>query len=195
MYCCLRASRSVPQKTLRIICNEVDKLIQRGKRKQPNNLIDFLKESANFNGVGKFDPHEVLSLHFDQETPNCFAISLNIVDDNKRVNHFLSAVGEGLYFAKLIERTLDKNGDLTSILHAADVVWVGVEFSKKWLDNDREREESIREAAVLLGQSEGILEIPPPRDLPSLDPIKAAYIQECWATMALNRAGIDVFIE
>ncbi|EYU18764.1 hypothetical protein ABFS82_09G049400 [Erythranthe guttata] len=306
----LEGESQLPQKTLRNICNEVDKLIQIGKKKQPNNLIDFLKVSANFNGVGKFDPREVLSLHFDHETPNCWslpvmtltaiAISLNIVDANKRVNRFLSAVGEGLYFAKLIERTLDKNGDLTSILHAADVVWVGVEFSRKWLDNDlqdasvgggspnetlqklsriaddifttemndplmqnplywplkviaarsmyrvtqtillshtnndsqtdeelferlsvmisdilaacltnlvpdvilkshsnviEEREESVRGTAVLLGQSEGILKIPPPRDLPSLDPIKAAYIKECRATMALNRPGIDVFIE
>ncbi|KAK6123214.1 hypothetical protein DH2020_043038 [Rehmannia glutinosa] len=140
----LEGEAELPKGTLKNICNEVDKLIQIGKKKQSDNLIELLKKSVNFNGVREFDSNEIRSLH-SQEPPNCWslpvvtltsiAISLPDITDDKS-NRLLSAVSEGLYFAKLIEKSLDRNGDLTSVRHTADVVWVGVELYRKWQDKD-----------------------------------------------------------
>ncbi|KAK6117946.1 hypothetical protein DH2020_048309 [Rehmannia glutinosa] len=140
----LEGEAELPKRTLKNISNEVDKLIQIGKKKQSDNLIELLKKSVNFNGAREFDSNEIRSLH-SQEPPNCWslpvvtltsiAISLPDITDDKS-NRLLSAVSEGLYFAKLIEKSLDRNGDLTSVCHTADVVWVGVELYRKWQDKD-----------------------------------------------------------
>ncbi|KAL7139640.1 hypothetical protein ABFS83_09G066700 [Erythranthe nasuta] len=298
----LEGESELPQKTLTYICNEVDKLIQIGTKKQSKNLIKLLSTSANFNGVREFDTNKVPSLQSSREPPNCWslpvvtltsiAISIPKIADHKP-NQLLSAVSEGLYFAKLVDKSLDINGDLTSIRHAADVVWVGVELSKKWQDKDLKnanlegrshmetvqklsdiaekivaefvtetkdhptmrnplnwpvkviaarsmyrvtqnillahdsetneelferlsimisdvmaacltnlvrvitfkchdnsvngREESVRQAAILFGESEEILEILQLRELPKLDAEKAANIEEWRAFMELNQ--------
>ncbi|KAL9155666.1 hypothetical protein ABFS82_09G019900 [Erythranthe guttata] len=297
----LEGESGLPQKTLKNICNEADKLIQKGRKMQPKNLKQLVMKSENFNGVREFDNNEVPRLEYSsQEPPNCWslpvvtltsvAVSLpNIADDHK-LNQLLNAVSEGLYFVMLIEKSLDKNGDLTSIRRAADIVWAGVEFSKKWLDIDlqnaslgdgshketlqnlsdvadtivtdfttetnldplkwpvkviaarsmyrvtqtillahkddhsltdeelferlsvmisdifaacltnlvsviilkchsnaiEEREESVGQAAILLGESEEILEILEKRELPRLDPKKAGDIEEWREFMELN---------
>ncbi|KAL1568200.1 hypothetical protein AAHA92_03599 [Salvia divinorum] len=49
----------------------------------------------------------------------------------------------------------------------------------------KEREESVRRAAILLGESKGILEILQQREFPSLDIEKAAKIDEWRASIAL----------
>ncbi|KAL7138972.1 hypothetical protein ABFS83_09G019200 [Erythranthe nasuta] len=299
----LEGESGLPQKMLKNICNEADKLIQRGRKKQPKNLKQLVMKSENFNGVREFDSNEVP--YYSQEPPNCWslpvvtltsvAVSLSNIADDHKLNQLLNAVSEGLYFVKLIEKSLDKNGDLTIIRHAAEVVWVGVELSKKWLDIDlqnaslgsgshtealqnlsgvaqkivtdfmtrteldplmknplnwpakviaarsmyritqtimrahkddhsltneelferlsvmisdifaacltnlvsviilkchsnaiEEREESVGQAAILLGESEEVLEIIQKIDLPNLDPKKAANIEEWRAFMELN---------
>ncbi|KAL7129050.1 hypothetical protein ABFS83_13G037000 [Erythranthe nasuta] len=295
----LEGEPKLPRKTLKNICNEVDKLMKSGRKNRPKNLFQLVKKSVNFNGVREFDSDEVPILQYSQEPPNCWslpsvAISLPDISNHKR--YFLqSAVNEGLYFVKLIEKSLDKNGDLTSIRHAADIVWVGVQLSKKWQDMNlqsasrrggshketlrnlsdtaekivtdftteskdllvmqnplnwpvkviaarsmyritqtillaqkrinsqtneelferlsvtlsdifaacltnlvsvitlkchsnaiEERDESVRQAAFLLGESEEILEIIQKRELPSLNPKKAASIEEWRAFMELN---------
>ncbi|KAL8041980.1 hypothetical protein ABFX02_09G020200 [Erythranthe guttata] len=291
----LEGESQLPQKTLRNICSEVDKLIRKGRKMQPSNFIELLNKSVNFNGVREFDTNK----HSDQEPPNCWsmpvvtltsvAVSLaNITLDTRK--QLLSAVSEGLYFTKLIEKTLDKNGDLAIIRRAADKIWVGVDVHKKWQEvgllgtnlqhlydnagntvnefttrmrsdplmmqnplnwpdtviaahsmyritqtillthtnnvgqNDEElferlsvmisgilaacltnlvsviifkchsdvieeREESVRQAAILLGQSEGILEILQPRGLPEIDPKEAAYIDSWRAFMAASSSN------
>ncbi|GFP87483.1 hypothetical protein PHJA_000892000 [Phtheirospermum japonicum] len=145
----LEGEAELPKRTLSNICNEVDKLIQMGKKKRSKNLIKLLRKSVNFNGVREFDSSEIKSLIDSQfDPPNCWslpvvtltsiAMSLPNITDQKS-EQLLSAVGEGLYFAKLIEKTVDTNGDLTSIRDAADVVWVGVELYRKWLDKDLQK--------------------------------------------------------
>ncbi|KAL7138971.1 hypothetical protein ABFS83_09G019100 [Erythranthe nasuta] len=300
----LEGESKLPQKTLTNICNEADKLIQIGRKKQSKNLVELVKKSVNFNGVREFDSDEVPILQYHQEPPNCWslpvvtltsiAISLPNVSDRKR-NFLLSAASRGLYFVTLVEKSLDRNGDSAIIRHAADVVWVGVELSKKWQDKDlqsaslgggshketlhnlsdtaekividfttetkdplmmqnplnwpvtviaarsmyritqtimrahkddhsltneelferlsvmisdifaacltnlvsviilkchsnaiEEREESVRQAAILLGESEEILEILEKRELPRLDPKKAGDIEEWRAFMELH---------
>ncbi|CAA3028473.1 uncharacterized protein LOC111400645 [Olea europaea var. sylvestris] len=141
----LEGEAEVPKRVLKNICNEVDKLMQKSKRKYPKNLIELLNKSTNFNGVREFDSNEIPRLNSAAEPPNCWslpvvtltsiAISLpNIPND--RVNQLVRCVGEGLLLLKLIEKSLDRNGALVNIRNAADVVWVEVELHRKWLDKD-----------------------------------------------------------
>ncbi|GFP92379.1 hypothetical protein PHJA_001382000 [Phtheirospermum japonicum] len=133
----LEGEAELPKSTLQSICSEVDKLIRMGTKKQSNNLIELLQKSAKLNGVRELDSNE--------KPPNCWslpvvtltsiAISLPNITDRKSKQLF-TAVSEGLYFARLIQKTLDSNGELESIRKAADVVWVGVELYKKWQDTD-----------------------------------------------------------
>ncbi|KAK4383055.1 hypothetical protein Sango_2813300 [Sesamum angolense] len=291
----LESEPGLPKEILTNICSEADKLIQKGKKKQPKNIIKLLQRSVNFIGVREFDRGEIGSLH-TQELPNCWslpvvtltsiAISLPNIENHKIKQLLLRAVSEGLSFVKLIEKTLYSNGELESLRNTADVVWVGVELYKKWHDKDlqvtspkgithkemlqslssiaektvrdfingrddvvmqnplnwpvkviaansmyritqtillahkdddqltdeqlfellsimisdiiaacltnlarvitlkchrnaiKEREESIRQAALLLGESEEILEILQQREIPNLDPGKAANIED-----------------
>ncbi|XP_047953209.1 uncharacterized protein LOC125199099 [Salvia hispanica] len=140
----LEGEPQLPNKILENICNEADELIKGGEKRQPENLIQLLKKSSNFNGLGRFDSSEIPSLH-SQEPPNCWsmpvvtltAISvalLNIADE--KANQLMVCISEGLPIVKLIEETLDRTGELESIRKAADVVWIGAEVYRKWEDTD-----------------------------------------------------------
>ncbi|XP_047964915.1 uncharacterized protein LOC125209356 [Salvia hispanica] len=124
----------LPYKILKNICNEADKLTRVGEEKQPRNLIQLLKKSSNFKGVGRFDSSHVPSLH-SEEPPNCWsmpvvtltAISVALTKfADEKANQLLVCVSEGLHIVKLIEETLDRIGELESIRKAAVVVWIGV---------------------------------------------------------------------
>ncbi|CAI9787308.1 unnamed protein product [Fraxinus pennsylvanica] len=136
----LQGEPGIPKETLKNIWNEVDKMMEKGKRQKPIILIELLHKCNNFNGVRDFDNIRVPSLH-SQEPPNswslpvvtltCIAIALpNISNDNG--NQLVTCVREGLSFLKLMEKSLDKNGALAIIRNAADVVWVGVNVYCKW---------------------------------------------------------------
>ncbi|XP_042038618.1 uncharacterized protein LOC121784529 [Salvia splendens] len=298
----LEGEPQLPYKILNNICNEADRLIQVGEKRQPESLIQLLKKSSSFDGVGRFDRSEIPSLH-SQEPPNCWslpvvtltAISVALLSiDDENANQLLVCISEGLPIVKLIEETLDITGELESIRKAAVVVWDGVELYKKWDDTDlkstrvrgathketlqklsniaektvrkfvtkprdilmqnplnwpariiaansmyritqtillgmgdgenqggdelfesisvtisdilaacltnlvqvitlkcrrnevKEREESVRRAAILLGESKKILEILQQRELPSLDAEKAAKIDEWRTSMVLD---------
>ncbi|KAK6148363.1 hypothetical protein DH2020_019275 [Rehmannia glutinosa] len=304
----LEGESELPRRIFRDICCRADNMIQTGRKKQPKCLINLLTKFVHFNGVREFDSNQIPSLHsHSQKPPNCWTLPMvtltsiaivlpNIITDRKS-NQLLGAVSEGLYFAKLIEKYLDRNGDLTNISNAADVVWVGVELYKKWQDKDlqkadikgrthketlqklsdiaektvtnfmtdtnnflvqdplnwpvkviaansmyritqtilladkddhlqtdeelferlsimisdilaacltnlvrviilkchissiKDREQNIRQAATLLGESKEILEILEQRELPSLDPEKAANIEEWRAFMKQDLAA------
>ncbi|KAK4382377.1 hypothetical protein Sango_2878000 [Sesamum angolense] len=106
----LEGEPGLPKKILTNICSEADKLIQKGKKKQPKNIIKLLRDRI--------------------------AISLPNIENHKIKQLLLCAVSEGLSFVKLIEKTLYSNGELESLRNTADVVWVGVELYKKWQDKD-----------------------------------------------------------
>ncbi|KAL0319756.1 UNVERIFIED_CONTAM: hypothetical protein Sradi_5237100 [Sesamum radiatum] len=134
----------LPHKILTNICNEADKLIQKGKNQQPKSVIKLLQRSVNFNGVREFDRVEIGSLH-TQELPNCWSLPVVTLTsiaaslpniENHKVKQLLRGASEGLSFVKLIEKTLDTNGELESLRNTADVVWVEVELYKKWQDKD-----------------------------------------------------------
>ena len=107
----------MPSKILNNICNEADKLIKVGQKKQPKDLIQLLNKSSNFNGVGRFDSKQVPSLH-SQEPPNCWslpvvtltAISVTLLNfADEKANQLLVCNSEGLPIMKLIEETLDRS--------------------------------------------------------------------------------------
>ncbi|GFP92383.1 hypothetical protein PHJA_001382500 [Phtheirospermum japonicum] len=135
----------LPSETLKNICEEVDKVIHKGKKQKPKNLLRLLhKSSDDFNGVADFDSRRVPSLH-SGDLPYCWALpavtltsialALPNVDEQKS-RRLLSSVTEGLCFVKLIDDALDKKGSLGNIITAADVVWVGVELYHMWQDKD-----------------------------------------------------------
>nr|GLL29548.1 uncharacterized protein LOC109157637 [Ipomoea trifida] len=81
------------------------------------------------------------------EPPNCWTLpvvtltSIAIAIPNiasEHVDWLVSSVNEGLRYASLIDVLGEKRG-LKSIKNAADVVWVGVELHRKWIDMDLER--------------------------------------------------------
>ncbi|KAK4437258.1 hypothetical protein Salat_0059700 [Sesamum alatum] len=138
----------LPKSTLKDICCQADKVIEMGKKQQPQNLLHLLNMFCNFRGVIEFDSLQVPSLH-SQEPPNCWtlplvtltslAISLPGVANNQKATQLMSSVSEGLSLVKLIEKTLDENDELVNIKNAADVAWAGVSIYRKWQGIDLRR--------------------------------------------------------
>ncbi|KAK4381477.1 hypothetical protein Sango_2964500 [Sesamum angolense] len=122
----------LPERTLKNIYCRVDKVIGMGKKHQPKDLIRLLEKFNDFSGVRGFDNSQVPSLH-SQEPPNCWslplvtltsiAISLPNIANNHKSIQLLSSVIEGLSLVKLIEKTLDENGELVNIRNSADLAW------------------------------------------------------------------------
>nr|GMD06078.1 uncharacterized protein LOC109157637 [Ipomoea batatas] len=143
----LEGEKQFPKKLLRGIINRVDKLVEMGKKQQPKHLCNFLdSESFSFAGVVDFDSNRVPSL-LSGEPPNCWTLpvvtltSIAIAIPNiasRHVDWLVSSANEGLRYASLID-VLDGKCRLKSIKNAADVVWVGVELHRKWLDMDLKR--------------------------------------------------------
>ncbi|KAL0356142.1 UNVERIFIED_CONTAM: hypothetical protein Sradi_4061100 [Sesamum radiatum] len=96
----------------------------------------------HFSGL-KVD-NQVPSLH-SQEPPKCWSLPLVTLTSiasalpdipKHKVKWLLQSVDEGLFYVNLIEKSLDKKGNLVNSRHAADAIWVGVELYRKWQDND-----------------------------------------------------------
>ncbi|KAK4437257.1 hypothetical protein Salat_0059600 [Sesamum alatum] len=131
----------LPKRTLQDICRQADKVIETGKRQQPQDLIHLLNKFGNFSGVKEFDSYQVPSLH-SQEPPNCWtlplvtltsiAISLPEVANNQKAIQLMSSMSQGLSLVKLIDKTLDENSELVNIRNAADAAWTGVAMYRKW---------------------------------------------------------------
>ncbi|XP_031127821.1 uncharacterized protein LOC116029917 [Ipomoea triloba] len=142
----LEGEKQFPKKLLRGIINRVDKLVEMGKKQGPHNLFNLLNQSFSFGGVVEFDSNRVPSL-LSGEPPNCWTLpvvtltSIAIAIPNiasRHVDWLVSSANEGLRYASLID-VLDEKCRLKSIKNAADVVWVGVELHRKWLDMDLKR--------------------------------------------------------
>ncbi|KAL0285661.1 UNVERIFIED_CONTAM: hypothetical protein Sangu_2768700 [Sesamum angustifolium] len=144
----LDGEADLPEKTLKNIFGQADKVIEMGKEQQPKNLIHLLDKFGNFSGVREFDSFHVPSLH-SQEPPNCWslplvtltsiAISLPNIVNNHKATQLMSDVREGLSLVKLIEKTLYKNDELLNTRNAAEVSWVGVALYRKWQGIDLRR--------------------------------------------------------
>lgn len=140
----LEGETELPQKIQTNICEGVDKLVQTGKKQQPRNLLSLLQKVGNFKGLKEVDKNQVPSLH-SQEPDKCWSLPLVTLTSiaialpnipKKDVSWLVKSVDEGLFYVKLIEKTLDKKGKLLNSRNAADVIWVQVELYRKWQDND-----------------------------------------------------------
>ncbi|XP_019195987.1 PREDICTED: uncharacterized protein LOC109189814 [Ipomoea nil] len=143
----LEGEKQFPKKLLRGIINRVDKLVEMGKKQRPQHLFNLLdRQSFSFVGVVEFDSNRVPKL-LSGEPPNCWTLpvvtltSIVIAIPNissQHVDSLVSSANEGLRYASLID-VLDGKCGLKNIKNVADVVWVGVELHRKWLDVNLER--------------------------------------------------------
>ncbi|CAA0826704.1 Unknown protein [Striga hermonthica] len=140
----LEGESELPRNIQIDICNEVDKLIEIGKKQRPANLISLLQKIGNFKGLKEVDRNEVPSLH-TQEPHKCWSLPLVTLTSiaislpkipKQKTDWLLRSVDEGLVYVKLIEKSLDKKGNLLNNRNAADVIWVGVELYRKWQGKD-----------------------------------------------------------
>ncbi|KAL0352605.1 UNVERIFIED_CONTAM: hypothetical protein Scaly_1649200 [Sesamum calycinum] len=114
----LDGEAELPEKTVKNICAQADKVIEMGKEQQPQNLIHLLNRFDNFSGRRHLLPN---------------------VANNYKATQLMSSVSEGLSLVKLIEKTLHENDELLNIRNATDVSWAGVALYGKWQRIDLRR--------------------------------------------------------
>ncbi|KAL8557367.1 hypothetical protein ACS0TY_004703 [Phlomoides rotata] len=143
----LEGEAELPKRIVKNICREATKMIQMGKQKQPNHLVNLLSKFNKFQGVGSFDSDKIPSLHSEEPqniwmlpviTLASIAVALPNIAKHKG-EQLLRSMGEGLSLVKIVEKTLDKNAQLVNIRKSADVTWTGVVLYMKWLDVDLRR--------------------------------------------------------
>ncbi|KAJ0538650.1 hypothetical protein HanHA300_Chr08g0277361 [Helianthus annuus] len=131
------------QRTLTSISKLVSRFIQKAENQQPNSLMKFLEESSGFEGVGRYDMHQVLPLPEEMHV-DCWrlpvvtltAIAISLPDIKKDiVNWLLRSVSEGLTYVKHVEKTLNATDEYVSSQKAARTLWLEVEVYYKWLGN------------------------------------------------------------
>ncbi|KAJ7944751.1 putative Plant/MNJ7-17 protein [Quillaja saponaria] len=128
-------------------CDATNHWIQVGEKQQPKRLLMLLEKSTisqGFKGVGEFDSDQVPPLDAEKP-PNCWALPVvtmaSIAVALPNINSCLTeelicTLNEALPYVKFIENDLDREGNLINIRMAADVVWLGVDLYRKWLDVD-----------------------------------------------------------
>ncbi|XP_076913049.1 uncharacterized protein LOC143571538 [Bidens hawaiensis] len=128
------------QRTLTRMLNCMNHLLQRAEKQQPNNLMKLLQESSCFEGVGKYDVHQVPEEKYMDcwslpvVTLTSIAISLPNIQKNK-VDRLLRSVSEGLTYAKHVEETLNASDEYVAIQKVSRKLWLEVEVYHKWLGN------------------------------------------------------------
>ncbi|KAL8461145.1 hypothetical protein ACS0TY_032571 [Phlomoides rotata] len=140
----LEGEVELPAETLHIIYKQVDRVIKRGKRQKPKNLLKLLNKSCNFNGVTEFDCPKVPYLA-PQELTYCWSLPIVALTciaralpniEKEKSDGLLSSVTEGFRFVMLIDKMMDEQGGLGNIRSAGEVMWVDVELRNRWQDKD-----------------------------------------------------------
>ncbi|KAH6788464.1 hypothetical protein C2S51_003470 [Perilla frutescens var. frutescens] len=166
----LEGEAELPIGFVKSMCRKADNMIQTDRKTQPSSLVNLLRKSVNFNGVGQFNNRQIPSL-LSQDPPDCWALpvvtltSIAIALPNiaqRQRKKLLSSVSEGLSLAKIVEKTLDTRAQLKNIRKVASDSWVELLLYSKWLDIDLTRaflscknsEEVLRELA---NKSKGIV--------------------------------------
>lgn len=125
-------------------CDATDHWMRKGKKQQPEHLLQLLKQSNSqgFKGVQDFDSYLVPCLDV-VEPPNCWALpvvtltTIAVALPNIKscfVKDLMDRVHESLTYVKIVEESLDVKGDLLNMRKAADSVWLQVDLHHKWLD-------------------------------------------------------------
>ncbi|GER47780.1 hypothetical protein STAS_24913 [Striga asiatica] len=144
----LEGEAELPQPAVAGMCRAVDGLIETGKRRKFERLIVLLgKSHGGFDGVWEFDGGAKIRSLSSPEPPNCWAlplvtltsIAVSVADSGPAASRLLAAVGQGLYFTRIIEKALDPNGKLAGVRNAAESAWVRLELYRKWQGEDLRR--------------------------------------------------------
>ncbi|KAJ0722261.1 hypothetical protein HanOQP8_Chr08g0284661 [Helianthus annuus] len=134
----LQDDMELAERTLKSILKSVTNLIQSAEKQQPNNLIKLLGESSGFEGVGKYDLHQVS----EQMYVDCWslpvatltAIAISLPNIQKSMtDRLLKCVSEGLTYVKHIEESLNATDEYISSQKAARMLWLEIEVCHKWL--------------------------------------------------------------
>ncbi|PWA51026.1 hypothetical protein CTI12_AA467070 [Artemisia annua] len=155
----LQDDMELSERTLKSISKYVNDLIKKAEKQQPNNLVELLRESKGFEGVGKYDSLHVPPL-FAQDYLDCWslplvtltAIAVSLPEiQNGRVDRLLSSVSEGLKYVTLVEESLNATDEYVRIQKAAKVLWLEVEVSNKWVgDNLKNHAPEVNTAGLIL---------------------------------------------
>ncbi|PWA50765.1 hypothetical protein CTI12_AA469790 [Artemisia annua] len=140
----LQDDMELSERTLKSISKSVNRLIKKAEKQQPSNLVKLLRESKGFEGVGKYDSLHVPPL-FAEDCLDCWSLSLVTLTaiavslpeiQNDRVDRLLSSVSEGLTYVTLVEESLNATDKYVNTQKAAKVLWLEVEVSNKWVENN-----------------------------------------------------------
>ncbi|KAI5655694.1 hypothetical protein M9H77_32881 [Catharanthus roseus] len=138
----LEGESGIPEKALRNIFTEGDRLILKGKKTQPKALLELLQSACSFNSLADFDNDQIPSL-YSQEPPSCWtlpivtitSIALSLPNINNEIaDHLVKSVSQGLHYANLTQKYQDCSGNALHIQNASDILWVGVELYRNWVD-------------------------------------------------------------
>ncbi|KAK3014194.1 hypothetical protein RJ639_008695 [Escallonia herrerae] len=174
--------------------------IQRAKRQQPEKLMELLEKSSGFKGIVEFERktcRENLQRLADMARDYVmeFLSNVNRGPEHEPLNWPVKIIAANSMYR--ISQTLllqhqdnhQSNEELFEQLSVmiADILWAcltnlpGVITRKCFCNAIEKREESVKLAARLLGETEAILNTLQQRELPPLDPNQVAYIDE-WRT-------------
>ncbi|PWA96363.1 hypothetical protein CTI12_AA039530 [Artemisia annua] len=135
----LQVDMEPAERTLKGILKSVNRLIQKAKKQQPENLMKLLQKSSGFEGVQYFDSLPPL---LSTEYPDCWSlpllslttIAISLPDIREDiVDSLLRSVSEGLLYVSHVEESLNATHECVSIQKAAKMSWLEVEVHNKWL--------------------------------------------------------------
>ncbi|XP_022893646.1 uncharacterized protein LOC111408095 [Olea europaea var. sylvestris] len=155
---------------LMFINTSINSSIKMGAKNQPRYLMDLMENSTSFVGVSKFECDQVSPI-ICTEPLNCWSLSVATLTSimialpnvqNEKKSQFVRSVMEGFKYVRLIEKSLDVHKSFVCSTSAADFAWVLVEFRRKWLDMDLQKNARISKSSKetlqnLANRSEEIL--------------------------------------
>ncbi|XP_076937164.1 uncharacterized protein LOC143604632, partial [Bidens hawaiensis] len=137
----LQDDMKLAMRTLKSISKSVNHVIQKAEKHKPNYLVELIEEYSGFEGVGKYDMHQV-SLLTEEKYMDCWslpivtltAVAMSLPNIQKDiVDRLLMCVSEGLTYVTHIVETLNASEEYVSIQKAATMLWLEVEVYHKWL--------------------------------------------------------------
>ncbi|KAD2393869.1 hypothetical protein E3N88_40846 [Mikania micrantha] len=141
----LENEMELAQRTLEGLLKSMNRLIRKGVKKQPNNLLNLIQEkcTSSFQGVKKFDNGcYIPSLLVKVEYKDCWSlpvvtlttIAITLPNVEKaEVKKLVKSVREGLEYVTLVEENLNASDDYVIVRKGAETLWQEVDVCDKWL--------------------------------------------------------------